>query len=199
MYLKKRTESLAIRCIALFCACVLFLTAVDLLIPRGEAKVYENLIRLHVIADGDGAEEQRIKLLVRDAIVAECGDLFEGLTDSETAIKTVNANLDRIRSVADRVLEAEEAGYKAEVVFGREDYPVREYEGFVLPSGNYYSLRVLLGRSEGQNWWCVLFPPLCFGASGSSFSDAGIDSGSSKVFTDRKYSFRFKLIELFWR
>ena len=197
MYLKNSYYSLTARCIALFCACFLLLTTVDLLAPQDEKKVFQNLIRLHVLANGDSDEEQRVKLLVRDAVIEECGSLFSGMTDSESALYTVNENIATVEQTANRVLSEQGATYTAKVVFGREQYPQRDYGDMSLPAGEYYSLRVLLGEAEGQNWWCVLFPPLCFGVSTGSFSDAGIDSGSSKVFTNKKYTFRFKLLEWF--
>ncbi|MBO4453087.1 MAG: stage II sporulation protein R [Clostridia bacterium] len=194
MYLK---ESLTFRCIAVFCACVLLLTAADLLIPGDEALVFTNLIRLHVVADGDGDEEQRVKFLVRDAILAEYGGLFSDCSDSSEAIKTAYENLDAIKSTADRVLAENGADYKAAVGFGREVYPERDYGGMSLPSGEYYSLRVKLGSASGKNWWCVMFPPLCFGVGGNGLSKAGINEKSAKVFTSKRYIFRFRILEWF--
>ena len=150
--------------LALFCACVLFLTAVDILVPRGEKKVFDNVIRLHILADDNSVDAQNIKLAVRDAILCEQGVM-----------------------------------YNASVEWGSESYPTRVYDDFYLPSGEYRSLRVNLGRAEGNNWWCVLFPPLCAktATDEGDFSSSGISKKDSAVFRNKKYIFRFKLLELF--
>lgn len=183
--------------IALFCACFLLLNIVDMLIPRTEAKVYDNLIRLHILADDDSDEAQAIKLKVRDAILDECGDIFSSSDDIVKATEAVDENLEQIEKIANKVLKENGFDYSATAEWGKEIYPTRVYEDFTLPSGEYLSLRVKLGEAKGQNWWCVLFPPLCTGAASKDLTDSGISKSDSKVFTSRKYVFRFKLLELF--
>ncbi len=184
--------------LALFCACVLLLTAVDILVPRSETKVFDSVIRLHILADDNSVKAQNIKLAVRDAILDECGDIFSSSGDVIAANHTVEENLPRIADIANRVLSENGVDYRASVEWGKETYPTRVYEDFYLPSGEYLSLRVNLGRGEGNNWWCVLFPPLCTkAATDDSFEQSGISKKDSRVFTDKKYIFRFKLLELF--
>jgi len=187
------------KAIALFCACFLLLNIVDMLIPRSEAKIYENVIRLHILADDNSEEAQSVKLLVRDAILSECGDLFSETGDVIAAEETVEKNLSRVESVANRVLAENGMYYQAQAEYGYEEYPTRVYESFTLPAGTYRSLRIKLGKAEGNNWWCVLFPPLCTKASGAdkNLSSAGINKKDSAVFTKSKYVFRFKILELF--
>lgn len=185
--------------IALFCSCFLLLNVVDLLVPRSEAKVYDNVIRLHVLADDNSEEAQSIKLLVRDAILTECGELFEENHDMDSACKAVEGNLEKIERVANRVLAENRTDYNAKAQWGYESYPTRVYEDFTLPSGNYLSLRINLGKAQGNNWWCVLFPPLCTSASqATDFSSPEIAENDGDVFTEKKYVFRFKILELFW-
>ena len=145
--------------IALFCACFLLLTIVDMLVPRSEANVYDNVIRLHILADSDSEEAQEVKLLVRDAILKECGGIFNSSVDVDVASETVKQNLSRMENVANRVLAENGFEYKATAEFGMEEYPTRVYENLTLPAGTYRSLRLNLGSAEGQNWWCILFPP----------------------------------------
>ena len=190
----KFKNSIAARALALFCACFLLLTAVDLVVPGEETAVFDNVIRLHVIADGDSQEQQRVKLLVRDAIIRQFGE--SGYCDFCEASGDISSRLGEIEAVANGVLASQGAGYGARAVFGREHYPVRDYGDFSLPAGEYTSLRVILGSGEGQNWWCVMFPPICFGACGESFAKAGIGRKAARVFTDKKYTLRFKLLEL---
>ncbi len=182
--------------IALFCACFILLTAVDTLIPRSEAKVFDNVIRLHVLAFDNSDQAQGIKLLVRDAILSECGDLFSESGDVIAASEKLTENLSRMEDIANRVLLENSVDYKATVEWGIESYPTRVYEGFSLPAGSYRSLRIKLGEAKGNNWWCILFPPLCTKAS-SDFSASGINEKDSEVFSKPKYRFRFKLLEFF--
>lgn len=188
------------KCIALFCACFLLLNAVDMLIPRSESKVFDNVIRLHILAEDNSEEAQNLKLLVRDAILNECGDLFSDSGDIVAASAKVESNLTRMENVANRVLAENGVDYQATAVWGTEEYPTRIYESVTLPAGTYRSLRLRLGKGEGNNWWCVLFPPLCTGASSAEndFSPSGVSDRDSGVFTNKKYTFRFKLLELFW-
>ena len=182
--------------IALFCACFILLTAVDTFVPRGEAEVYDSLIRLHVLADSNSDEAQQTKLLVRDAILQECGDIFSSSGDIVTAEETLDRNITKIEEIANRVLKENGADYGATVELGIENYPTRDYGEFSLPAGSYKSLRVKLGRAEGNNWWCILFPPLCTNAS-TDLSSSGMNAKDTEVFTKSKYKFRFKLLELF--
>lgn len=184
--------------IALFCACFLLLTVVDMVVPRSEARIFDNVIRLHILADDNSTHAQDIKLIVRDAILDECGDIFSESGDIVAASETVEANIPRMERIANRVLAENGADYNAKVEWGSETYPTRVYEGFYLPSGEYRSLRINLGDAEGNNWWCVLFPPLCTNAaSDSEFATAGIAKNDTSVFRNKKYIFRFKLLELF--
>ena len=182
--------------IALFCACFMLLTAIDALIPRSESKVFDNVIRLHVLADDNSAAAQSIKLKVRDAILNECGDIFSGSDNIITAEANLSENMAKIEEISNRVLLENGVTYKASAELGNEDYPTREYEGFSLPAGNYKSLRIKLGKATGNNWWCILFPPLCTKAS-NDLSSSGINEKDTEVFTKPKYKFRFKLLEFF--
>lgn len=185
--------------IALFCSCFLLLNIVDAVVPRSEAQIFDNAIRLHILADDNSDEAQNVKLLVRDAILAECGMLFENKTDIASAEAELEHNLSKIESIANRVLAENGFDYNATVEWGLEDYPTRVYESVTLPAGTYRSLRVNLGSGNGNNWWCILFPPLCTGVSSGEKLSYAVNKNDSSVFTNKKYIFRFKLLELFWR
>ena len=186
------------RVLIAFCASAVLLTAVDLAVPAEEVDVYDTVIRLHVLAQSDSEEDQAVKLLVRDAIVGECAQLFSQTDNTEDALSQIAQAATDMESIANRVLQENGFSYRATAVFGRETYPTREYDGVSFPAGEYYSLRILLGEGEGQNWWCCLFPPLCLSASSDEKLDSiGIDTSSGKVFTKKKYRIRFKLLEWF--
>jgi stage II sporulation protein R len=183
--------------IALFCACFLLLTVVDMTIPRSEANIFDNVIRLHILAYDDSDEAQALKLKVRDAILENCGHLFSSQEDVCQAEEALMDNLPLIESIANQVLAENGVEYKATAEFGIEEYPTRVYEGFTLPAGSYRSLRLLLGNGEGQNWWCVLFPPLCTNAASQDLSSAKVNKNDTSVFQGKKYIFRFKFLEWF--
>ena len=185
--------------IFLFCACFMLLNMVDMLIPRSEANIFDNAVRLHILADDNGEEAQRIKLLVRDAILEEYGEMFSESNDVEAASKVLEENIPKIEATANRVLAENNADYVANASFGYETYPTRVYENITLPAGEYRSLKLNLGSAEGKNWWCILFPPLCTGASSEKdLSSAKVNEKDSEVFSKPKYIFRFKLLELLW-
>ena len=186
------------RVLIAFCASAVLLTAVDLAVPAEEGDVYDTVIRLHVLAQSDSKEDQAVKLLVRDAIVAECAELFAHTDSTEDALSQIEQASAEMEAIANRVLAENGFSYTATAVFGRERYPTREYDGVSFPAGEYHSLQILLGDGDGQNWWCCLFPPLCLSAASDEQLDSiGIDTSSGKVFTKKKYRIRFKLLEWF--
>lgn len=132
--------------------------------PAAEATVAfspGNLIRLHVIANSDEEADQQVKLLVRDRILQETGALLAGSADRRAALATLRRNQRVLAAAAEDELRKHGFPYGATVEVGRFRFPERQYEFGVLPAGNYQALRVILGKGQGQNWWCVLFPPVC--------------------------------------
>ena len=120
------------------------------------------LIRLHVVANSDTAEDQRVKLLVRDAVLRAAADALEEETDPEAALQN---GLPTIEQAANETLCRLGSGDTAKVSLRRELFPTRDYETFRLPAGVYRTLRVTIGTGEGHNWWCVVFPALCLPAN----------------------------------
>lgn len=187
------------------------LLTVGLLPIHGEAQIYDTVVRLHVLANSDSAEDQALKLKVRDAILERTVPLLKGCTTREDALQRLYAELPQLQKAAEEVIAAEHAEYPVSIQFGEEAYPTRTYDSVSFPSGNYVSVRVCIGNAEGQNWWCCLFPPLCLGAatvSEQAAEDACISVGLTpsqyKVITESDqtvYKVRFKLLELIeeWR
>jgi len=182
------------------------LLVVGLLPIHGDADIYSTAVRLHVIADSDGEEDQALKLKVRDAILAVSTPLLEGCRTQAEAVDRLSLHTDELRSAAEEVIAAEGRDDSVEVILGREEYPTRTYDGFCFPSGEYVSLRVVIGAGQGQNWWCCLFPPLCLGAASAQDAciSVGLTPSQYKIITESEkpvYRVRFKLLELFegWR
>lgn len=167
--------------------------------PFKERKIYTELIRLHVLANSGSEEDIAIKYMVRDAILSESETVFEDCASSDEAKSQMEETGKRIEAIANRVLLENGKTYSARAVWGKETYPQRQYDGITLPAGEYYSLRIQLGEAKGENWWCVLFPPLCLGASAAkeSMESIGIEGDSYKTFTDSapKYKIKFKLLQ----
>ncbi len=140
-----------------------------------DAELYDNIIRLHVLANSDTSEDQSMKLKVRDGILTTVAELLEGITDRTAAETILRENLSTIESSAKKVLLENSSAYTVSVTLTKEEYPTRVYENYTLPAGTYTSLRILIGEAEGQNWWCVLFPQLCIGKTAVAPELAVID------------------------
>ena len=190
--------------IALFCVLILCVAVCGILPIHGEEKIYESVVRLHVLANSDSEEDQALKLKVRDAVLAYTSPLVIDSASREEAIEILTGELDGIKAVAQKAVEDNGYDYPVDVTLTLEEYPTRNYESMSFPSGEYVSLRVLIGESEGQNWWCVLFPPLCLSAAcekssnEEAFVAVGLTSEQYKIITetdDTKYQLRFKILE----
>ena len=136
--------------------CIAFLIALSLATAQGVPPVF----RLHVIADSNSEADQAIKLAVRDAIIQELGDM-DGAQTSQEAEQYAAQHLEELIETANGVLEEEGFPYRATAEIGTFEFPDKTYGDVLFPAGEYRALRIKLGQAEGQNWWCVLFPPLC--------------------------------------
>lgn len=121
-----------------------------------------NLIRLHVIANSDSVFDQKVKLLVRDEVIKYMAPYLREAKTVEEARKEAVRQLPEIKRKADYCLASLGQGYQSSVELGDFNFPAKAYGDLVLPSGEYEAVRVVLGNGEGRNWWCVLYPPLCF-------------------------------------
>ena len=123
--------------------------------------VYESVFRLHVIANSDSAEDQAAKLRVRDAILAYERARMEHAETAEEARARLMEDGAGLLFAAEQALAECGMDYGASLEVGTFPFPQREYGAEVYPAGEYAALRVVLGAGKGQNWWCVMFPPLC--------------------------------------
>lgn len=188
----------------IFCFCLSFLIILavsDFLPVHGEEKVYNEVIRLHVLANSDSELDQSVKLKVRDSIIEKSNVFFsEDAKNKEEAEKNIKSKAEALVRFVDEVLTENGVNYKASIKLGLESYPERVYDGITYPAGEYVSFRILLGDGEGQNWWCVLFPPLCTDAAKAKES-LTINTEAKKTFTEKetRYVFRLKILEIFKR
>lgn len=190
--------------VTLVAAIALFLLA--LLPVQGEADIYNKVVRLHVLANSNSNEDQAIKLAVRDAILDHTVPLLQDCQTQEDAIARLAEHEEMLCAVAERVLQKEGVDAGVRITLGLESYPTRSYDSFCFPAGEYISMRVELGRAEGENWWCCLFPPLCLGVATVSdekaedaFISVGFTPSQYKIITESDqplYRARFKILEL---
>ena len=185
--------------IALLVGLAIFLISGALALQTQE-QLSDKVVRLHVLANSDSEEDQALKLLVRDAILERAEDLLSKSGDREEAEGLLRGRLLEFEQVAAAVIA--QAGYDYPVRVELEDtqFPTKEYDGFTLPAGEYLALRVLIGEAKGQNWWCVVFPPLCTTASvevPASALEAGLSEEEVRLITEENTGdvLKFKAVE----
>jgi len=122
----------------------------------------DDFLRLHIRANSNSAECQTVKYAVKQSVINEFTPIFANITSRESAMHTLNTNIPRITQIANRVLLDNGKDYTARVSLRTEFFPTRSYHGHTLPAGNYDALIIELGNATGDNWWCVVYPPLCF-------------------------------------
>jgi stage II sporulation protein R len=119
-------------------------------------------IRLRIIANSDSIQDQWLKREVRDAIVREMNGWVKEIDSYDEAVELVSGKLPELQTIVEKTIREKGFTYEATVDFGQVPFPTKLYGSYVYPAGNYQALRVRIGEAKGQNWWCVLFPPLCF-------------------------------------
>lgn len=180
--------------------------------------VYENrqgykdkLIRFHVIANSDSPEDQQLKLKVRDEIISSMNDKFARSSSIDDSRKIVMENIEEIKNIALNEIKENGKQYDVDVEIGKYNFPTKSYGNFTLPAGEYEAVRVVIGEGKGRNWWCVMFPPLCFIDITNGLTDEKTNDELKKVLTNKEYNMivsagsdddmpiklKFKVVELF--
>lgn len=160
--------------------------------------IADKLIRLHVIANSDSEYDQNMKLFVRDAVINKLKSLLSDAKTRDEAAVIISNSTDIIRSAAGNAVNEFGGNYDVNVSLLNENFSTREYETFSLPAGEYLSLKVTIGEGAGKNWWCVVFPPICFSAATHeeltemSFTDSEIDFITGK---DDAVTYKFFILE----
>ncbi len=148
----------------------------------------ERILRFHVIANSDSSKDQALKLKVRDKIggyLKEKLDQADGLEESE---QVVEANLAQIEDCARETIRQEGYDYAVKAQIAETDFPEKTYGEYTFPSGRYHALRVVIGDGIGQNWWCVMYPNLCFSNSVYEVVEEGADERLQAVLGDENYT-----------
>ena len=157
----------------------------------------EDVLRVHILANSDSAADQCLKLQVRDRVLNECSDRFNGCRGKEEAIAITKAHLGEIEAAAADEIRRRGFDYPVTAEVSRMDFDTRYYDDFTMPAGRYDALRLTIGKGEGHNWWCVMYPSLCVGAASETEMKDSLDDGEYEVVTADRVDFRFKLVE-YW-
>lgn len=186
--------------IYIFISAVSYVTAIS-------SDLENSIFRLHVIANSDSNEDQNLKYIVRDNLIAYMNELSANSKTKEEAIQIAKEHSDEFYNIAKKTIIDNGYNYDVTVEIGNFDFPTKHYGDISIPAGYYDALRVKIGEAQGQNWWCVMFPPLCFVnvTSGivpeeskelleSELNEEEYDIISNK--NSSKIKFKFKLIEL---
>ena len=149
--------------------------------------IAEKILRFHVLANSDAKDDQNVKLKVRDAVGHMLGQKLKKVTDRAQTEKIVQDHMDEIIETAEKTLHKNGYTYGASARLANVDFPVKTYGDYTFPAGKYRALQITLGKGEGHNWWCVLYPNLCFlDKTCAVVSDEGKEDLKG-VLTDEEY------------
>ena len=174
------------------------------MLVKDKQTLQNELIRLHVVGASDEPDDQSMKLRVKDAVVESLQTHMASLTDMEEAKNYLRQQLPKIEALANRVLREAGCSDVATVSLQPEAFDTRYYDTFTLPAGIYESLRITIGPGEGRNWWCVVFPTLCVGATVEEFEASAQCAGFSEALTgaltgEEPYEVRFFVLDALGR
>lgn len=169
--------------------------------------ISNNFFRLHILANSDSEEDQSLKLKVRDNIIEYMNSLtFAGLSKDEV-ISLTKENLSKFKEIAERTIENEGYDYPVSLEIGNFYFPTKIYGNISLPSGYYDALKIDIGEAKGKNWWCSLFPPLCFVDISAGVIDESSENDLKENLSDEEFAiitsdsetikFKFRIVEMF--
>ena len=178
------------------------LTVIYSMIPFQAAcgELSGDVLRLHILANSDSAEDQALKLRVRDRILKCSQSLFEQAQSKEEAAALAAAELHTLADAASAEIADNGYSYRVRAELVRMPFDTRHYEDYTLPSGTYDALRITIGEGKGHNWWCVMFPSICVSSScaeGESRARESLSDGEYELIKNEKQEYKFFIIELF--
>ena len=150
--------------------------------------IADSVFRLHVIANSDSEIDQDLKYTVRDALLSYMNDLCANCTSKEEAISIASEHLEDFKEIALNTIQEEGFDYSVNIRIGNFEFPTKHYGDISLPAGIYDALRVEIGEAKGQNWWCVMFPPLCFVDASSGIVPEESKEDLQNTLTDEEFS-----------
>ena len=171
----------------------------------------DKLIRFHVIANSDSDKDQKLKLKVRDEVISYLQPKLENSNSIEESEKIIKNEYKTLENISKKVISKNGYNYTVKVGLEYSNFPAKQYSSVVLPAGKYKALRIIIGEGKGKNWWCVMFPPLCFVDDQNGIIDEKTDNKLKEVLTEEEYDlimaknksevknleFKFKITEVF--
>ncbi|MEF2901485.1 MAG: stage II sporulation protein R [Terrisporobacter sp.] len=171
----------------------------------------DKLIRFHVIANSDSDKDQKLKLKVRDEVISYLQPKLENSNSIEESEKIIKNEYKTLENISKKVISKNGYNYIVKVGLEYSNFPAKQYSSVVLPAGKYKALRIIIGEGKGKNWWCVMFPPLCFIDDQNGIIDEKTDKKLKEVLTEEEYDlimaknknevknleFKFKITEVF--
>lgn len=153
------------------------------------------VLRMHVLANSNSINDQRLKIAVKNNILKSTQELFIDCDNLEESIEIAQSNTELIKASAQEVIKKYNKKYDVKVYVDNEFFDVREYKDFTLPSGNYNTVKIVIGEGKGKNWWCVMYPAVCISACSDDF-DKALTKEEKKLITSKKYIPKFKILEI---
>ena len=157
--------------------------------------ISQKVFRLHILANSDSTQDQNLKLLVKDEILKLSCDVFVNAKSVNEAKHIADENKKAFENVAQKVIEDNGYTYKVSAYTDEEYFNTRKYDGFIMPAGEYSTLKIVIGSGEGHNWWCVMYPAVCISACSDDF-DKALTKEEKKLITSKKYIPKFKILEI---
>ena len=169
--------------------------------------IEDSVFRLHIIANSDSDEDQALKYKVKNNIISYMNKLCENSSSKEETIEIAKNHINDFKQIADKTIADNNFDYTSTVEIGNYRFPTKYYGDIALPSGNYDALEIKLGNSSGKNWWCVLYPSLCFVDVSSGIVPDSSKENLKNNLPDEEYAlisenspaynFKFKIVEFF--
>lgn len=166
----------------------------------------EDIFRLHILANSDSEEDQALKLKVRDAVLEYIKTLTADMSDKQAVIELSKTHSEDFKKIAEQTIEENGYDYSVTIEIGNFYFPTKYYGNISLPAGNYDALKIEIGKAKGQNWWCSLFPPLCFVSVSSGVVEEEGEEYLKENLSDEEFAivsgssseveFKFKIIEM---
>lgn len=196
----------------LLCIIIVFIGALGVSNMKAQAAendISNKIIRFHVIANSDSLNDQAVKLRVRDDVLSYLSPKLEKSNSLEESKKILTENIIQVKKIAIEQLRKSGYDYNVKIELSNENFPIKTYGNITLPQGKYQAYRIIIGSGKGQNWWCVMFPPLCFvDITKGSVSYKQTQKEMMKVLTPEEYSLvdnqnvgdikiKFKFLEIF--
>ncbi len=186
---------------------ILTLSSIITYAKSAKSEISENILRLHIIANSNSEYDQALKIKVRDEIVKQASSLFSNSLSIEETKEIAKSSLDLFEEIALNTLKSENCSDTVHAEIGNFSFPTKSYGSVVLPSGSYDAVRIVIGEGKGENWWCVMYPPLCLvdgvvemKPESKAYLKENLSEEEFSLITESEapeFEIKFKLLELF--